>query len=1362
MTSIERITHPSLPESYRSENAINLAVIGIVTNTKDPRGLNRIKCRVDLIDQYNDLPHGDDGWIPTVTRFTVPFGEGGSKEPIKEGSEVLLLPIFGRSNNWVYLGCIPNAVDKPSPEFTSREGLYGEVTEGGIVTLKDELDNSEIKAFPQGVSQIVTGTGDSIFQTQGGAKQTLTQDGNVIHETPNAAIAISPTGRIQQGNKVGSQLVLDESGNVSLKDAGSAELSFTSSQVTLSSSFGGIARQIDGIKKSLSGYLQQGNQLLSEVSDTLQSLNIDGLDAGLGDLTATLQKLSSGIGTTIESGLEQINALSNAPLKDFTDQLDNSIQSAYQTGIGVISSSIKEIIQPGNAKELLGELTKIVPPEWGLGAITQEVIDALSYSPEVLLEYILKEIAPEGIDYGLLNLGIYEAIAPLDKAIAEAKAILLDPEPNFLSDFGEEYSDSYFGDETLNIFTPEEIARRKALRRSLVRNALPELLKAQSTDEWLDYFIEEDKNIALSTLTGLAQQSIAKSGQEALSSANTLLQQTPLFSELTASYGQADFDRVKEIIPQINPDFDLSDYTNPQTVLPQLLSPFVSKLQPLINDSASKVQSLLKRVNGISKGAQLVLKPYLAEMRASPVLPSGKLQVNAGGGFLASASGLNTVFANPGGAGAATPWGGFSIGAGGGNFLTQGLLALSTFQQLGKSAGLLINSTDGAGLASFSHDEDDPDIKIKTAEITTDGSNARIIATNSILISLASGLWSGILITDEGTWVDNILLNQYLYWLRDENVYLRSLIDTINISIASIISSGTGGGGSSPESSDAVTEGSVNLYFTQARVLATLLTGYSASSPAAIAATDTILQAFGKIQALLDEKQTSFGYAAEDVANKSTSSSLGTSDTLYPSQKAVKNYVDAELSSKQTSLGFTPEDTVNKSTSNSLGTSNTLYPSQGAVKSYVDTALTGKQNSLGFTPESTANKNQPNGYAGLDSSGLIPSSRLPSYVDDVLEYANLATFPAVGATEKIYTALDANRIYRWSGSTYVEISPSPGSTDVVAEGSGNLYFTFNRVLNTLLTGLSTVSSGAISATDSILAALGKLQNSKQNTIAGAATTITDNNLAATRALASDANGKVGISSTTLAELNYLSGVTSAIQDQLNSKTGGGGLAATTQQTASYTLALGDVDSLIQMNVSTVNSLTVPPDSSVSFPLKTQILISQHGTGQTTIAPGAGVTLRSDSGRLKLSSQYAGATLIKIATNEWYVFGNLVNDTDTDSTVQAQLDSKTDKLVRITRQTASYTLALIDADSLVEMNVAGANTLTVPPDSSVAFPIRTQLLISQYGTGQTTVTAGAGVTLRSDAGRLKLSSQYSGATLIKIAADEWYVFGSLTT
>lgn len=66
------------------------------------------------------------------------------------------------------------------------------------------------------------------------------------------------------------------------------------------------------------------------------------------------------------------------------------------------------------------------------------------------------------------------------------------------------------------------------------------------------------------------------------------------------------------------------------------------------------------------------------------------------------------------------------------------------------------------------------------------------------------------------------------------------------------------------------------------------------------------------------------------------------------------------------------------------------------------------------------------GVATLDANGKVPSSQLPSYVDDVLEYTNKASFPTSGETGKIYVALDTNLTYRWSGTAYVEISPSIG------------------------------------------------------------------------------------------------------------------------------------------------------------------------------------------------------------------------------------------------------------------------------------------------------------------------------------------------
>jgi hypothetical protein len=95
-----------------------------------------------------------------------------------------------------------------------------------------------------------------------------------------------------------------------------------------------------------------------------------------------------------------------------------------------------------------------------------------------------------------------------------------------------------------------------------------------------------------------------------------------------------------------------------------------------------------------------------------------------------------------------------------------------------------------------------------------------------------------------------------------------------------------------------------------------------------------------------------------------------------------------------------------------------------------------------------------------------------------------------------------------------------------------------------------------------------------------------------------------------------------------------------KKATSYTLVLGDAYELIEMEVSTANTLTIPTNASVPFPLGTQILVSQLGTGQTTITPAVGVTIRSSGGKTKTAAQYSMCTLIKRGTNEWYLSGDI--------------------------------------------------------------------------------------------------------------------------
>ena len=110
---------------------------------------------------------------------------------------------------------------------------------------------------------------------------------------------------------------------------------------------------------------------------------------------------------------------------------------------------------------------------------------------------------------------------------------------------------------------------------------------------------------------------------------------------------------------------------------------------------------------------------------------------------------------------------------------------------------------------------------------------------------------------------------------------------------------------------------------------------------------------------------------------------------------------------------------------------------------------------------------------------------------------------------------------------------------------------------------------------------------------------------------------------------------------------------------------------------------------------------------------------------------------------------------------AQMDNVATAMIAINAQTATYTAVLTDDGKLVTMSNASANNFTVPPNSSVAFGIGTQLNIAQLGAGQTTIVAGAGVTLNSAGAKLKLNAQYAVATCVKTDTNTWFVVGNLS-
>jgi len=97
---------------------------------------------------------------------------------------------------------------------------------------------------------------------------------------------------------------------------------------------------------------------------------------------------------------------------------------------------------------------------------------------------------------------------------------------------------------------------------------------------------------------------------------------------------------------------------------------------------------------------------------------------------------------------------------------------------------------------------------------------------------------------------------------------------------------------------------------------------------------------------------------------------------------------------------------------------------------------------------------------------------------------------------------------------------------------------------------------------------------------------------------------------------------------------------TNEQTGSYTLVLGDAGKLVEINSTSNLTVTVPTNASVAFAVGTQINLLRTNTGTVTVAGASGVTVNSADAKLKLNVRWSAGTLIKRATDNWVLIGDL--------------------------------------------------------------------------------------------------------------------------
>jgi len=182
----------------------------------------------------------------------------------------------------------------------------------------------------------------------------------------------------------------------------------------------------------------------------------------------------------------------------------------------------------------------------------------------------------------------------------------------------------------------------------------------------------------------------------------------------------------------------------------------------------------------------------------------------------------------------------------------------------------------------------------------------------------------------------------------------------------------------------------------------------------------------------------------------------------------------------------------------------------------------------------------------------------------------------------------------------------------------------------------------------------------------------------------------------------------------------------------------------------------------NFPTSLDALTNPSGTDSMSSPSHAGQHTDANDAIEALQAK-VGADSSAVTTSHDYKISALETDVSAAQTDITNLETDVTNIneLQISNQTTDYTLVLSDAGKLVSINSSSANNLTIPAQASVAFPIGTQILFVQLGTGQTTLVPDSGVTLRSKDGNRKLSARYCGVTLIKRTNDDWYAIGDLS-
>ena len=522
-----------------------------------------------------------------------------------------------------------------------------------------------------------------------------------------------------------------------------------------------------------------------------------------------------------------------------------------------------------------------------------------------------------------------------------------------------------------------------------------------------------------------------------------------------------------------------------------------------------------------------------------------------------------------------------------------------------------------------------------------------------------------------------------------------------------------------------LSEGSTNLYFTNARALAATTSAYDAAGAASSAQANAATDATTKANAA---QTAAISAAATDATTKANAA-----------QTAAISAAATDATTKSDAARVAA---ISAAATDATTKANTSLVSS---KTYADSLLASVSNTLNdYVLES--DRNQPSGFAGLNSSGKLLDSVIPysvnNYVDTKIAQIVNSAPSTLDTLGELAAALQADESASTTLTTLVgtKLNSTTAAT------------TYETITNVALKAplASPTFTGTVSGITKSMVGLGNVDNTADTAkpISTATQTALDAKLASTTA----ASTYAPIASPTFT--GTVSGVTKAMVGlgSVDNTSDTGKPVSTAQQTAldlKAPLASPTFTGTVTLPTGTVTSAMILDGTIVDADINASAAIAQSKISGLSTSLG----LKADLASPTFTGTVSGITKAMVG------LGNVDNTADTakpiSTATQTALDAKLNRLVSTNTQSASYSIAVTDAFKLIEMS--GGGTLTIVDSGS--FAIGTTIEILQTTSNQVTV-AGSGFTPDSTPG-LKLRSQWSSATLLKRGTNSWVVMGDLS-